>query len=219
MSLQQLVYNAPLSTYPQTSVNDAVEQTAMGQLKTNFVATAYRSSGTSRARIPATIMPASPSVHDASVSSTGGHRSVNMGSVSGGGGGGGASSGGFDAAVNLELKGAAAGPLSQTSSAVAAAEMDASGSVRACARSKLSMLRVLQICADMAQGLAFLHATPLVQPARASELLDTSVHISVHDAAGAASGAHSDAASPTMAASSDPGFEAVKATRVVHRGG
>ncbi len=142
-----------------------------------------------------------------------------MGSVSGGGGDGSASSGGVDAAVNLELKGAAAGPLSQTSSAFTAAEMDASGSVRTCARSNLSMLRVLQICADMAQGLAFLHATPLVQPMSASELQDTSVQISVHGAAGAASVAHSDAASPTMAASSDPGFEVVKATRVVHRGG
>jgi hypothetical protein len=142
--------------------------------------------------------------------------------MSGEGGGGGASSGDYDASVNLVLKVVVAGQHSQTSSAIAAtafAEMDASGSMRTCARSNLSMLRVLQICADVAQGLAFLHATPLMPPSNISELQDASVPISVHDAAGGTSDSHSDAVAATMAASSNQGFASVKAARVVHRGG
>jgi hypothetical protein len=220
MSLQQLLYNTPLSTQHHTSANDAGMQTAMVQLKTDY-ATALSNSRTSSARIPATIMPG---LFDqqivASPSDT--HRSAQMGSVSGGVGDGGANSGGYDAAVILGLKGAEVGPHSQTSSAIAAtsfAEMDASGSVRTCARNNLSMLRVLQICTDMAQGLAFLHATPLVPPSNLSELQDASVQISVHDPAGGTSGSHSDAASVPMAAKSDQGVASMKMSRVVHRGG
>jgi hypothetical protein len=81
------------------------------------------------------------------------------------------------------------------------------------------MLRVLQICTNIAEGLAFLHATPIVPSTSISELQDACVQISVHGpTAGAESDVHSDAVAATMAASTDQGFATAKAARIVHRG-